>query len=138
VLQRLSAESFARLVERAMADLPAEYARLLDTVAVVVEDEPSGLLKDLNRGGENYSVFTTASLMMSHSFVPGPGPAQISLIADRFSGNATPRWRWFRNRRHAVMSWGTTSASMTTRCPIEYAALNVIVPANACDIPTPA
>lgn len=35
-----SGEAFARLVQQAIADLPAEYATLLDTIAVVVEEEP--------------------------------------------------------------------------------------------------
>ena len=38
---RLSRRSFQRLVERALADLPDEFARRLENVAVIVEDRPS-------------------------------------------------------------------------------------------------
>lgn len=37
----LSSEAFAQLVQQAIADLPPAYAKLMDTIAVVVEDEPS-------------------------------------------------------------------------------------------------
>jgi predicted Zn-dependent protease with MMP-like domain len=36
----LSSAAFARLVRQAIADLPPVYAKLMDTIAVVVEDEP--------------------------------------------------------------------------------------------------
>ena len=37
----ISRREFERLVEEALADLPPEFARLLDNIAVVVEDEPT-------------------------------------------------------------------------------------------------
>lgn len=37
---RVPPEEFERLVERALDQLPPEWAELLDNVAVVVEDEP--------------------------------------------------------------------------------------------------
>ncbi|NOS78903.1 MAG: metallopeptidase family protein [Nitrospira sp.] len=81
--QRLSAESFARLVEQAIADLPGEYARLLDAVAVVVEDEPpSGVLKDLDieEGEELLGLYQGLSLHDESFFrAGGQAPAQISL-----------------------------------------------------------
>lgn len=43
---------FERLVEEALAGLPPEFARLLDNVAVVVEEEPGpGDLEALEEGG---------------------------------------------------------------------------------------
>jgi predicted Zn-dependent protease with MMP-like domain len=38
---RISPEEFTDLVERALDDLPEEFAELLDNVVVTVEDEPS-------------------------------------------------------------------------------------------------
>jgi len=80
---RMSAESFAGIVQQAMADLPAEYARLLDTVAVVVEDEPPpGVLKDLDieEGEELLGLYHGLSLNDESFFRSGgQAPAQISL-----------------------------------------------------------
>lgn len=79
----MSAESFARLVEQAIADLPVEFARLLDTVAVVVEDEPPpGVLKDLDieDGEELLGLYHGLSLNDESFFRSGgQAPAQISL-----------------------------------------------------------
>jgi predicted Zn-dependent protease with MMP-like domain len=41
-LPRQSHESFERLVERALDGLPQEMQRLLENVAIVIEDEPEG------------------------------------------------------------------------------------------------
>ena len=83
MLQRLSAESFAHLVEQAIADLPEEYARLLETVAVVVEDEPlPGVLKDLDieDGEELLGLYHGLSLRDESFFrAGGQAPPQISL-----------------------------------------------------------
>jgi predicted Zn-dependent protease with MMP-like domain len=79
----MSAESFAGIVQQAMADLPAEYARLLDTVAVIVEDEPPpGALKDLDieEGEELLGLYHGLSLNDESFFRSGgQAPAQISL-----------------------------------------------------------
>ncbi|HEX7765381.1 MAG TPA: metallopeptidase family protein [Nitrospira sp.] len=83
MFQRISAESFARLVEQAIRDLPVEYARLLDAVAVVVEDEPPlGLLKDLDieEGEELLGLYHGLSLHDESFFrAGGQAPPQISL-----------------------------------------------------------
>ncbi len=48
---RVNEDEFAALVERAMLRLPPEFAKLLDNVAVVVEDEPEPeLLRDMGLG----------------------------------------------------------------------------------------
>ena len=79
----MSAESFAHLVEQAIADLPDEYARLLDAVAVVVEDEPSpSVLNDLDieDGEELLGLYHGLSLHDESFFrAGGQAPAQISL-----------------------------------------------------------
>jgi len=80
---RLSAESFAKIVQEAMADLPADYSRLLDTVAVVVEDEPpASVLQDLEieEGEELLGLYHGLSLKEESFFrAGGQEPAQISL-----------------------------------------------------------
>jgi predicted Zn-dependent protease with MMP-like domain len=80
---RLSAESFARIVQQAMADLPPEYARLLDVVAVVVEDEPPpSVLQelDIEEGEELLGLYQGLSLNDESFFrTGGQAPAQISL-----------------------------------------------------------
>lgn len=80
---RMSAESFAGIVQQAMADLPAEYARLLDAVAVVVEDEPPApVLKELEieEGEELLGLYHGLSLNEESFFrAGGQAPAQISL-----------------------------------------------------------
>jgi predicted Zn-dependent protease with MMP-like domain len=40
-MMRMSREEFERVVAKALDELPAEVAALLDNVAVVVEDEPT-------------------------------------------------------------------------------------------------
>ena len=79
----MSAESFARIVQQAIADLPDEYARLLDAVAVVVEDEPSPrVLKDLGieEGEELLGLYHGLSLNEESFFrAGGQAPPQISL-----------------------------------------------------------
>ncbi|SPP65290.1 conserved hypothetical protein [Nitrospira lenta] len=79
----MSAESFARVVQQAIADLPVEYARLLDTVAVVVEDEPSlSVLKELElEEGEDLLGLYHGLPLNDESFfrAGGQAPPQISL-----------------------------------------------------------
>ena len=83
IYNRLSSESFAGPVEQAIANLPAEYARLLDTVAVVVEDEPPArVLKELEieKGKELLRQYHGLSLNDDSFFrAGGQVPAQISL-----------------------------------------------------------
>jgi len=80
---RMSAESFAGIVQQAIADLPVEYARLLDTVAVVVEDEPpASVLQDLEveEGEELLGLYQGLSLNDASFFRSGgQAPPQISL-----------------------------------------------------------
>lgn len=79
----MSSDSIARLVEQAMADVLFEYARLLDRVAVVVENEPPlSVLNDLEieEGEELLGLYHGRSLNNESFFRPeGEVPAQISL-----------------------------------------------------------
>ncbi|ULA63194.1 MAG: Metallopeptidase family protein [Nitrospira sp.] len=80
---RMSVESFSEVVQQAMAALPAEYARLLDTVAVVVEDEPpASVRRDLamEEGEELLGLYQGLPLSEESFFrAEGQAPAQISL-----------------------------------------------------------
>jgi len=79
----ISPEAFARLVQQAIADLPPPYARLMDTIAVVVEEEPSreileGL--DLDREEDLLGLYQGQSLTDESFFTAGGGqPARISI-----------------------------------------------------------
>lgn len=97
--RHMSSDSFVRLVEQAMADVPFEYARLLDSVAVVVENEPPlSVLNDLEieEGEELLGLHHGRSLNnesffrpVSHSFARKERHLRRShSIAGRFSGSA--------------------------------------------------
>ena len=50
----ISPEAFAQLVQQAIADLPPPYAKLMETIAVVVEEEPPReVLRDLELESED-------------------------------------------------------------------------------------
>jgi len=79
----LSSEAFAALVQRAVADLPPAYAKLMENIAVVVEEEPSRqVLKDLelDSADELLGLYQGHSLA-DESFFQSAGtqPARISL-----------------------------------------------------------
>lgn len=79
----LTPEVFARLVRRAIADLPPVYAKLMDTIAVVVEEEPSReVLEELEMDGEEelLGLYQGQSLTDESFFREGgTQPARISL-----------------------------------------------------------
>ncbi|CUS35944.1 conserved hypothetical protein [Candidatus Nitrospira nitrosa] len=51
---QMSSEAFAELVQQAIADLPPPYAQLMESIAVVVEDEPpKDVLEDLELKSED-------------------------------------------------------------------------------------
>lgn len=79
----LSSEMFSRLVQQAIADLPPPYARLMDTIAVVVEDEPPRDVLDeldLEEKDDLLGLYQGQSLS-DESFFKSGGlhPAQISI-----------------------------------------------------------
>ncbi len=79
----ISSEAFARLVEQAIADLPPPYAQLMDTIAVVVEEEPPReVLRDLelDSGDDLLGLYHGRSLADDSFFrAGGEVPAQISI-----------------------------------------------------------
>lgn len=78
-----SGEAFARLVQQAIADLPPEYARLIDTIAVVVEEEPPRqVLEEMEIDPEEELLGLYQGLPLGEdSFFESGGehPAQIAL-----------------------------------------------------------
>lgn len=56
---RLTPREFETLVEEAIAELPSEFAQLLDNVAIVVEEEPSDEDLDVleDAGGELLGIY---------------------------------------------------------------------------------
>lgn len=78
-----SAEAFAQLVQQAIADLPAPYAKLMESIAVVVEEEPPrDVLEDLEIDGEDelLGLYQGQSLTEESFFASGgTQPAKISI-----------------------------------------------------------
>ena len=79
----ISAEAFAKLVQQAIADLPPPYAKLMESIAVVVEEEPpQDVLEDLEIGGEDdlLGLYQGQSLAEESFFTAGgTQPAKISI-----------------------------------------------------------
>lgn len=78
-----SPEAFAKLVQQAIADLPPPYAKLMESIAVVIEDEPSKeVLEDLELESEDdlLGLYQGESLAADSFFRPGgEAPPQISI-----------------------------------------------------------
>lgn len=71
---RISSEDFARLVQQAIDGLPPPYARLMESIAVVVEEEPpQDVLEDLELDGEDdlLGLYQGQSLAADSFFRPG-------------------------------------------------------------------
>jgi predicted Zn-dependent protease with MMP-like domain len=81
--QGLSIEAFAALVQRAVADLPPDYAKLMETIAVVVEEEPPSHVLDeleLDSADDLLGLYQGHSLADESFFqAGGTSPAQISI-----------------------------------------------------------
>jgi predicted Zn-dependent protease with MMP-like domain len=79
----ISPEAFAQLVQQAIADLPPPYAKLMESIAVVVEEEPpQDVLEDLEIGGEDdlLGLYQGQSLAEESFFTAGGmQPAKISI-----------------------------------------------------------
>ena len=79
----ISAEAFAKLVQQAIGDLPPPYAKLMESIAVVVEEEPpQDVLEDLEIGGEDdlLGLYQGQSLAEESFFTAGgTQPAKISI-----------------------------------------------------------
>lgn len=81
--EHISPEDFAKLVQQAIADLPPPYAKLMESIAVMVEEEPPGdVLEDLEIGGEDdlLGLYQGQSLAEDSFFTAGGmQPARISI-----------------------------------------------------------
>lgn len=79
----ISSEAFAQLVQQAIADLPPPYAKLMESIAVVVEEEPpEDVLEDLELDREDnlLGLYQGQSLAADSFFRPGgEQPPQISI-----------------------------------------------------------
>ena len=79
----LSKDAFARLVQRAIASVPPDYADLLKTIAVVVEEEPSQqVCQEMELDPEEDLLGLYQGLPVGEESFFGPGgqaPAQIVL-----------------------------------------------------------
>jgi predicted Zn-dependent protease with MMP-like domain len=79
----LSPENFAKLVQQAIADLPPAYAKLMESIAVVVEEEPPReVLKDLelDREDDLLGLYQGHALTGDSFFSTGGSqPARISI-----------------------------------------------------------
>ncbi len=79
----LSSEDFEKLVQQAISDLPLPYAKLMESIAVVVEEEPpEEVLRDLELDGEDdlLGLYQGQSLAADSFFRPGgEAPPRISI-----------------------------------------------------------
>jgi len=79
----ISSDAFAKLVQQAIADLPLPYAKLMESIAVVVEEEPpEDVLRDLEMDDESdlLGLYQGQSLAADSFFRPGgEAPPQISI-----------------------------------------------------------
>ena len=79
----ISSEGFAQLVQQAIADLPPPYAKLMESIAVVVEEEPPReVLEDLELDSEDdlLGLYQGQSLAEESFFMAGgTQPAKISI-----------------------------------------------------------
>ena len=79
----ISSEAFERLVQQALADLPPPYAKLMETIAVMVEEEPpEEVLQDLDLGSGDdlLGLYQGQSLAADSFFTPaGKQPPRISI-----------------------------------------------------------
>ena len=79
----ISSEAFAKLVQQAIADLPPPYAKLMESIAVMVEEEPPrDVLEDLELDSEDdlLGLYQGQSLAEESFFTAGgTQPAKISI-----------------------------------------------------------
>lgn len=79
----ISSEDFEKLVQQAIADLPLPYATLMESIAVVVEEEPpQDVLEDLELDSEDdlLGLYQGQSLAADSFFGPGgEQPPRISI-----------------------------------------------------------
>jgi len=78
-----SRDAFAKLVQQAIADLPPPYAKLMETIAVIVEEEPSEEVRrdlELEEEEDLMGLYQGVALPHDSFFTPGgTQPAHISI-----------------------------------------------------------
>lgn len=75
--ESISSEAFAELVQQAISALPPPYAKLMESIAVVVEEEPSEeVLQDLelDENDDLLGLYQGQSLAADSFFRPGGEP----------------------------------------------------------------
>lgn len=97
---RLTPREFESLVEEALADLPREFAQLLDNVAIVVEEEPSdddleALGPDDDSGDELLGIYRGVSR-------PERTYDMLPMLPDQIAIFRGPILRVARSRRDAI------------------------------------
>jgi predicted Zn-dependent protease with MMP-like domain len=93
----MEAREFEALVAEALDGIPREFARYLENVSVVVEDEPSpALLRDLDMDPEEDSLYG-----LYHGVPLSERPHDFVALPDRISIYRGPLLRDFRSR-HAI------------------------------------
>ncbi len=79
----ISPDAFEQLVQQAIADLPPPYAKLMEAIAVMVEEEPpEEVLRDLDldRGDDLLGLYQGQSLASDSFFrTGGESPPRISI-----------------------------------------------------------
>jgi len=96
---------FERLVEEALASLPEEFSRLLENIAVVVEEEPSDedleLLED--EDSELLGIYRgVAMTRRTHNMLPAL-PDQIAIFRGPINRVSRTRYQAMRQIRETVI-----------------------------------
>ena len=112
-------EPFEVLVERVLDGLPRDIGRLLDNVAVVIEEEPSRdqLRESGMKAGETlYGLYEgTPAIEYASDWVPLPN--KISLFRLPLRRTSLTPTNWLRRSvGPSSTSWPTTLASTTNDC----------------------
>ena len=103
---RIPPEEFEALVEKALEDLPEEFAELLDNVAVMVEDEPSP--EDLeamgmSRSDELFGMYHGWNRLHRDTFYMGALPDRVFIYRGPILRQCESRREVIRQIRETVM-----------------------------------
>jgi predicted Zn-dependent protease with MMP-like domain len=94
---RVAPEEFERLVEKALDELPEEFAEALENIAVVIEDEPDPELL------AEYGFDPEEELLGLYEGVPLPERDSFyQALPDRISIFRSPLLRYCRSRREVI------------------------------------
>lgn len=94
---RIAPEEFEALVEKALEELPEEFAELLDNVAVIVEEEPDEeALEGMEPGGEIFGLYQGTNLLERESY------SYVGALPDRILIYRGPILRACATRREVI------------------------------------